>query len=97
MCVCVFTGHATPGILVPWPEIKPVPHAMEGQSPNHWTAREFPRLCISEEVVRYELYLSGPHRQIVYYEQILEYNWANLLPSLGYEQQESWFFLRRKK
>ena len=29
-------------ILVPWPGIEPVPHAMEAQSPNHWTAREFP-------------------------------------------------------
>ena len=24
------------------PEIKPVPPAVEAQSPNHWTTREFP-------------------------------------------------------
>ena len=30
------------GILVPWPGIEPVPPAVEAQSPNHWTAREFP-------------------------------------------------------
>ena len=29
------------GILVPWPGIKPAPPAMEVQSPNHWTTREF--------------------------------------------------------
>ena len=67
-----------------------MPPAMEGQSPNHWTAREIPNLCISEEVVRYDSYLSGHHKgQIVYSEQILEYNWANvLLLHFGYEQQE---------
>ena len=31
------------GMSVPQPEIEPVPHAVEAQSPNHWTAREFPR------------------------------------------------------
>ena len=30
------------GILVPWPEIKPVPLALEAQSLNHWTTREIP-------------------------------------------------------
>ena len=29
-------------ILVPGPGIKPVPPALEWQSPNHWTTREFP-------------------------------------------------------
>ena len=28
------------------PEIKPVPPAVEGQSPNHWTAREVPGLFL---------------------------------------------------
>ena len=31
------------GILVPQPGIEPMPSAMETQSPNHWTAREFVR------------------------------------------------------
>ena len=30
------------GILVPRPGIVPMPPAVEAQSPNHWTAREFP-------------------------------------------------------
>ena len=30
-------------ILVPQPGIKPVLSALEARSPNHWTAREFPR------------------------------------------------------
>ena len=32
------------GILDPWPGIKPVPPAVETQSPNHCTAREVPEL-----------------------------------------------------
>ena len=36
-------GHATAcGILVPRPGIEPQPPAVEAQSPNQWTAREFP-------------------------------------------------------
>ena len=31
------------GILVPQPGIKPVPCAVKAWSPNHWTAREFPK------------------------------------------------------
>ena len=34
--------HKTCGILVPPPGIKPAPPALEGQSFNHWTARESP-------------------------------------------------------
>ena len=30
------------GMLVPWLGIKPAPSAVRAQSPNHWTAREFP-------------------------------------------------------
>ena len=44
VCVCVvlgFFGHATCRILVPWPGIKPWPSAVDAQSPNHWTSREF--------------------------------------------------------
>ena len=33
------------GILVPQPRIKPRPPAVEVQSPNHWTTREFS--CLS--------------------------------------------------
>ena len=31
------------GILVPRPGIEPGPSAVKAQSPNHWTAREFPK------------------------------------------------------
>ena len=34
--------HAACGILVPRPETEPVPLAVKVQSPNHWTASEFP-------------------------------------------------------
>ena len=38
-----FWSHCTTcGILVPQPEIKPVPPAVEVWSPNHWTVREVP-------------------------------------------------------
>ena len=30
------------GILIPRPGIEPMPPAVEAQSPNQWTAREFP-------------------------------------------------------
>ena len=30
------------GILVPWPEIEPVPPTLEAWSLNHWTTREVP-------------------------------------------------------
>ena len=38
-----FFCHAACGILVPWPGIEPGFPAMEAQSPNYWTVREF--LC----------------------------------------------------
>ena len=30
------------GFLIPWPKTEPRPLAVKAQSPNHWTAREFP-------------------------------------------------------
>ena len=33
----------------PWPGIKLVPPAVEGQSPNHWATREFPWLLFVKE------------------------------------------------
>ena len=33
------------GILVPQPEMEPKSPAVEGQSLNHWTTREVPRMC----------------------------------------------------
>ena len=36
--------HMVCGILVPPPRIEAVPLVVEGQSPNHWTAREIPHL-----------------------------------------------------
>ena len=56
MCVCCgggyrgglfLPGSVAYGILVPWPGIEPGPLAVTRQSPNHWTAREFPRLATS--------------------------------------------------
>ena len=38
------------GILVPWPGIEPRLSAVEIQSPNHWTAREFPQIYISNSL-----------------------------------------------
>ena len=35
-------GGGACGILLPQPESEPVAPAVEVQSPNHWTAREFP-------------------------------------------------------
>ena len=32
--------------LVPWPGIKPRPHALRAQSLNHWTTREVPPYCM---------------------------------------------------
>ena len=41
--IIIFWSHcAAWGILVPQPGIEPVAPAVEAQSPNHWTAREFP-------------------------------------------------------
>ena len=34
--------HVACRILGPWPGIEPVHPAVEAQSPNHWTTREFP-------------------------------------------------------
>ena len=34
----------TCGILVPQPGIEPMPLVVRARSPNHWTAREFPRI-----------------------------------------------------
>ena len=34
--------HTAYGILVSWPGIKPVPPALEAQSPSHWTTKEVP-------------------------------------------------------
>jgi len=35
-------GRTPCGILVPCPGAEAVPPAVEAQSPNHWTTREFP-------------------------------------------------------
>ena len=34
------------GILVPQPGTEPGALAVKAPSPNHWTAREFPGLCV---------------------------------------------------
>ena len=47
VCLFVFWLRCTAcGLLVPRPGIEPGPLAVRAQSPNHWTAREFP-LCYS--------------------------------------------------
>ena len=40
--------HVVCGILVPWSGIEPVAPAVEAWSLNHWTARQVPRLLLSE-------------------------------------------------
>ena len=35
------------GVLVPQPGIEPLPPAVEVQSPNHWTTREFSSIYFS--------------------------------------------------
>ena len=53
--------HTACGILVPRPGIEPVPLAVEAQSPNHWTAREFP----IELLLVSKFYLSfNPHNKL---------------------------------
>ena len=37
--------HTACGILIPQPGIEPVPLPVEARSPNHWTARECPKLA----------------------------------------------------
>ena len=41
------------GILVPRPGIEPAPSAVRAQSPNHWTAREFPSWSYKSSAVRH--------------------------------------------
>ena len=54
--------HVACEILVPQPEIKPVPPAVEARSPNHWTASEVPSflslLCICKALTDPDTYLS---------------------------------------
>ena len=38
-------------ILVPCPGFKPVPPAVEAQSPNHWTAREAPTVAFLQSQI----------------------------------------------
>ena len=38
-------------VLVPQPAIKPGPLAVKAQSPNHWTAREFPGHLLSQNYI----------------------------------------------
>ena len=40
--------HVTCGVLVPWPGIEPIPQAVKVQSTNHWTARKFPALVLTD-------------------------------------------------
>ena len=40
-----FFSPVTCGVLVPWPGFEPGSLAVKAQSPNHWTAREFPHSC----------------------------------------------------
>ena len=39
----VWPCHMACRILVPWPDIEPMPPTLEVRSPNHWTMREFPQ------------------------------------------------------
>ena len=46
LIIYLFFGHKACRILVPWPNIEPMAHAVEVWHPNHWTTREFPTLLI---------------------------------------------------
>ena len=48
-------------ILVPWPRNKLVPSAVEVQSPNHWTVREFPAKAFLIKII---LFLFFGHTMI---------------------------------
>ena len=43
-CFFLWLSHMICGILVPRPEIKPSPPALEAGSLNHWTGRDAPLL-----------------------------------------------------
>ena len=47
------------GILVPPPGIKPGPPAVNVQSPNHWTTREFPKLSVLIAVIDWVMTILG--------------------------------------
>ena len=47
------------GILVPWPGIKPVPPAVEAQSPNQWTASEVPWVSALEDPCQLSTHIHG--------------------------------------
>ena len=49
----VFAHSVTCGILVPWPGIELRTLAVKAQSPNHWTAREFPEFCFIRNLKTY--------------------------------------------
>ena len=44
LLIYLFSCCTACGILVPWPGIEPGAPAVKVPSPNHWTAREFPRV-----------------------------------------------------
>ena len=49
-----FFCHATCGILVPQPGIKPVALAVEGGSSNHWPTRQFPKWRCLKNVLSWD-------------------------------------------
>ena len=44
ICIYIWIHCVSCRILVPPPGINPEPPAVEVQSPNHWTSREFPQI-----------------------------------------------------
>ena len=46
-----FFDCAARGILVPWPEIKPMPLAVEARCPNHWVTGEVPCSILCRKLV----------------------------------------------
>ena len=42
----ILLHHMACGILAPWPGIEPGPLAVKAQSSSHWSAREFPTICL---------------------------------------------------
>ena len=56
--VCFWPHCAACGILSPRPGIEPTPSAVKTQSPNHWTAREFPQTHVYWAVKHFSFYCS---------------------------------------
>ena len=42
--------HEVYGFLLPQPRVNPRPSSVKAQSPNHWTAKEFPVIVLIQSI-----------------------------------------------